>query len=162
MYPPFWSTVAETTIPAHPVTKYTISSSSTITVDYEVITFQEAYTNLHADDNSQGLITLLEAYSSMIVGIFLSMIYWLKFLFVDNLVVTVLLYFFGSMAYAANTSKDIFRFYKTWFGQQAALFNFIVNAFATTFQIVTQVAIIIGNAISSTASLIGSILLKLI
>ena len=31
------------------------------------------------------------------------------------------------MAYAINTSRNIFAFYKTWFKQQRALFEFIVN-----------------------------------
>ena len=131
----------------------------------DMASLAEVTQNLEANDelNVGGvndLIGLLTAYTSTVVTIFLSLIYWLKFLFVDHLIITVVLYLTGTMAVAANTSRDIFKFFKTWFKQQVALFNFISNAFATTFQIVTQVAAVVGNAMGNLASLIGSLILK--
>ena len=84
--------------------------------------------------------------------VFESLIYWLNLLFVENLILTASLYMAGSMAYAANTSRDIFTFYKTWFRQQKALFEFMAQGFATAFQIVTQTVQVITSVVGALAS----------
>ena len=151
MYPPFWSTVVQTTIAAHPVTSYTITSSHDVTISHELISYQEAYNNLHVWDE-QSWIDALYEYLPLFWGVFQSLIYWLKFLFVDNLILVVVLYLTGSMAYAANTSRNIFIFYKTWFRQQTALFSFIANGFSITISIITQILQVVGQLISSILS----------
>ena len=160
-----WNKVASTTIGASPIRSYTITSTSEISASQEVISYKEAINSLNPSTgllNDKGLVSLLTGYSGLIVAVFLSLIYWLKFLFVDHLVLSVSLYMTGTMAYAINTSRDIFSFYKTWFRQQRAMFEFIASAFATTFQIVTQVAVVIGNAMGTIGTIAIAIIRALI
>lgn len=51
---------------------------------------------------------------------------WLKFFFVDNLGLTVVLYLSLSMAYAASKARDIFDFYKRFIGFQRAFYEFLI------------------------------------
>jgi len=59
---------------------------------------------------------------------------WAKFLIVDNLLLTIGLWFGVTMAFSAVTTvgngvsvKNLEKFYKTFFGYQRALFNFMVS-----------------------------------
>ena len=147
-----WNVVGSTTIDRAVITGYTISADQQVTIERELISRSSAAAAL-SETNDGNLVTLLENYGPLVVSIFVSLIYWLKFLFVDNLVVTVLLYMTGSLAVAANSSRSIFQVYKTWFRQQRALFEFVSQGFNTVFQIVTQVAAIIGRAMGAAANI---------
>ena len=147
-----WNAVGSTTIDRAVITGYTITADQQITIDRELISRSSAAAAL-AETNDGNLVTLLENYGPLVVSIFTSLIYWLKFLFVDNLIVTVLLYMTGTLAYAANSSRNIFQVYKTWFKQQKALFEFASQGFNTVFQIITQVAAIIGRAMGAAANI---------
>lgn len=57
----------------------------------------------------------------------IALFYWIKFFFWDNLGMTVALYISISMAYAANTSKDIFKFLGKFLNDQRKLFEFILG-----------------------------------
>jgi len=152
---------ASVVVKNYPIVRYRITSNQPVVVDARLIPITVATANANSFEDSN-LISLLTSYISLIVMVFSSLIYWIKFIFVDNLVLSVSLYVAGSMAYAINTSRDIFSFYKTWFRQQRALFEFMAAAFATTFQIVTQVAAIVGKIAGSAAALITAIILKLV
>ena len=138
-------------IQKYPITQFSIISDSEIEIDYELISASDAGAKLTAGDE-QTWIDAIREYLPMLWGVFTGLIYWLKFLFVDHLVLTVVLYLTGTMAVAANTSRDIFKFYKTWFRQQAALFNFISSGFSVTISIITQVLSVIGGLITSLLS----------
>lgn len=133
------------------ITQFSLSANSQIEIDYELVTATEANARLTAGDE-QTWIDAIQEYLPMLWGIFTGLMYWLKFLFVDNLVVTIVLYLTGTMAYAANTSRNIFLFYKTWFRQQTAMFNFIAHGFATTVSIITQVLSVVGGLVTSLIS----------
>ena len=159
-----WNRVLVTEIDRAVITGYTISADNEIEVTRELVPRVKAAADLNSGSGDPGLVDLLQTYVPLVVTVFLSLVYWLKFLFVDHLITTVLLYMFGSMAYAVNTSKNIFVFYKTWFRQQRALFEFMASGFSTTFQIVTQVAVVVGNAVGSMvniAIIAAKILLRL-
>jgi hypothetical protein len=143
-----WNGVGSTDINRAVITGYSITADNVVSVHPELIDIRQAATNL-ASTEGQGLPELLKAYVPLVAAVFFSLIYWLKYLFVDHLILVISLYLTGSMAYAINTSRNIFIFYKTWFKQQIAMFNFIAGAFSTTFQIVTQVAIVVGQAVGS-------------
>ena len=68
----------------------------------------------------------------------ISLFYWLKFFFWDNLGMTVALYISISMAYSANTSKDIFKFLGKFFNDQKKLFEFILILWTTLVNLVAQ------------------------
>ena len=89
-----------------------------------------------------------------LTSIFFSAAWWLKFLFVDNLMLTVSLYFSGTMAYAMLSTRNIFVFYKVWFRQQKAFFEFMVNMASGVVSIVAQIG---GLAISGASSILGKL-----
>lgn len=144
-----WNRVLVTEIDRAVITGYKITADKDVTVRNELVPRSTAAADLNAESEGPGLVDLLTQYTPLIVSVFLSLMYWLKFIFIDHLILTVSLYFTGTMAYAIFTSRDIFSFYKTWFKQQRAFFEFMSNAFSTTFQIVTQVAAVVGNAVGS-------------
>lgn len=161
-----WARVIQTTIDPAVITGYHITSTKPITASQDLMTTAAAVKALGKTDPSGGtsdfdLLALLKATVPMAVGVFLSLLYWLKYLFIDNLILTVTLYLTGSMAYAIFSSRNIFAFYKTWFKQQIALFNFMANAFDTTLRIVTQIAAIVTTPVGAAATIIGAAILWL-
>jgi hypothetical protein len=150
-----WNKVLTTSIPNSPTTGYTIISSQPVTVTRELIDREEAQARLSSGDPFDGsLLDLLWEQSETLMSIFFGAAWWLKFLFVDHISLTVALYLTGSMAYAMNTCRNIFIFYRAWFRQQRALFEFIGNMASATISIVAQVG---GLAIAGASSIIGKI-----
>lgn len=68
-------------------------------------------------------------YATVIKDVFFSAIYWLKLIFVDNIVGVAALYFIGTAFYAANTSKNIFQFFTRWFKMQRSFIDFMIDGF---------------------------------
>lgn len=65
-----------------------------------------------------------------IKNILISLAYWLKFFFIDNLGMTVALYLMGSLAIAARVSRgNPVRVLKQFFKDQKTLFEFIVTLY---------------------------------
>ena len=65
---------------------------------------------------------------SFIYGMIQSMFYWLKFFFVDHLVMTIALYLTLTMAFAARAARgNIAKFLRAWFKDQVALVKFILE-----------------------------------
>lgn len=151
-----WNDVITTSIAGSPVMSYTVTTVGEVDVSPEFISYSTAVQNLNYSPDD--LIAKMREYLPMIWGVFESLIYWLNLLFVENLTLTVSLYMAGTMAYAVNTSKNIFIFYKTWFRQQRALFEFMANSFLTVIQIVTSVGTFLASAIGAIASKILGLL----
>lgn len=86
-----------------------------------------------------GQITSLWGYVGLIWGVFYSLFYWLKFIFIDNLVLTTCLYISGTMGYCAMTSRNVFEFYKKFFRLQRSIFEFAAGAFNVLVQMITAV-----------------------
>lgn len=63
---------------------------------------------------------------------------WLRFFFIDNLLMTVSLYLAITMAYAAATSKNIFKFFGKFFNDQRKLFEFILGLWRFLIEIISQ------------------------
>jgi hypothetical protein len=133
-----WNTVIQTTIEGSPVVSYSVTGDQTIKVTNEVIAYEEADKKLNAGVPTDAFNQLF-GYLILLWGVFDSLWYWLDLLFIQNLTLTVSLYVAGTMAYALNTSRNIFVFYKTWFKQQRALFEFMAGGFSTVISIVAQV-----------------------
>lgn len=150
-----WNDVLTTSILNSPTVGYTIVSSQPVTVVNELKDREDARAQLSSGDPYEGsLLDLFFEEFNTLTSIFLGAAYWLKFLFVDHIALTISLYFSGSMAYAMLTSRNIFIFYKTWFRQQRAMFEFIVNMASATVSIVAQIG---GLAIAGASSIIGKI-----
>jgi len=91
------------------------------------------------DEGVIGVVTGVYDFGMMIVGVVFSLLYWLKFIFIDNLVLTVCLYFAGTMAYCSLTARNVFEFYRKFFGLQRSIFEFVANAFYLLIQMVVAV-----------------------
>lgn len=156
-----WSRVIQTTIDPAVITNYRISSTKPITASQDLMETTSAVKALSATDEGTDLVALLKALIPMAVMVFMSLLWWLKFLFIDNLILVVALYLTGSMAYSILTSRSIFKFYERWFKQLKALFEFISNGFNTSLQIITQIAAIVTTPIGAATTLIGAAILWL-
>lgn len=156
-----WSRVIQTTIDPAVITNYYISSTKPITASQDLIETPAAVKALGEISSDTDLVALLRAIIPMAVMVFMSLLWWLKFLFIDNLILVVALYLTGSMAYSILTSKSIFKFYERWFKQQKALFEFITNGFDTTLRIITQIAAIVTTPIGAATTIIGAAILWL-
>lgn len=133
-----WNDVVSADIEQYPITEIFLDTSQEIEIDVEYIAYTEAMKNLTRDDSTDWLSAILE-YGTAVKDIFFALMFWAKFLFVENLVMVVSLYLTGTMAYAMHTSKNIFVFYKTWFKQQGQLWHFIATLFSTIIGIVGQI-----------------------
>lgn len=150
-----WNDVITTSILNSPTVGYTIISSQPVTVTNELRDRETARKQLSAGDPFEGsILDMFFEQMNSIMSIFFGAAYWIKFLFVDHIILTVSLYFSGSMAYAILTSKNIFAFYKTFFRQQKAMFEFIVNIASLTISLVAQMG---GLAISGAGSVLGKL-----
>lgn len=66
--------------------------------------------------------------SVFVLGFVISIFVWIKFLFIDNLLLIVALYISVSMAYSAMMCRgDVFRFYRSFFKFQRSFMNFIIE-----------------------------------
>lgn len=113
--------------------KFEFVSTKPVVVNY--------YTNTRANVEKAARTTLFEAVNEWVqfairIALFvkdtaISLFYWLKFFFWDNLGMTLALYISISMAYSANTSKDIFKFIGKFFNDQKKLFEFMLSLWTT-------------------------------
>ena len=109
--------------------KFEFTSTQPVIVNY--------YTNTRENVGKAASTTLLEAINEWVqfaisIGFFImdtaiALFYWIKFFFWDNLGMTIALYVSISMAYTANTAKDIFKFFGKFFNDQKKLFEFILS-----------------------------------
>ena len=118
--------------------KFELTSTKPVAVAY--------YTNTRENVAKAAATTLLEVINEWVqlaisLAFFvkdtaIALFFWLKFFFWDNLGMTVALYISISMAYAANTSKDIFRFIGKFFNDQKKLFEFVLSLWTTLVNII--------------------------
>ncbi len=72
-------------------------------------------------------VNLAISMATFLYDLVVSLLYWLKFFFVDNLLMTIALYLALTMAFAARASRgNIARFFRAWFHDLTALFRFIL------------------------------------
>jgi hypothetical protein len=73
-----------------------------------------------------------------ILGFVSAVFAWIKFIYMGNLLLVIALWFSVSMAYSATTSKDIWGFYKKFFGLQRSFFTFMFLIWQTVVSIIAQ------------------------
>lgn len=73
-----------------------------------------------------------------VLGVVTGLLFWLKFLFVDNLIMIIALYLTISMAYAACTSRNVFVFFKRFLKSQQAFFMFLLSLWGILVTIVSE------------------------
>lgn len=83
-------------------------------------------------------INMAISLGAFVYGFVTALFSWLKFFFIDNLVMTISLYLAITMAYSAATSKNIFRFFGKFFNDQRKLFEFIFGLWKTLIEIISS------------------------
>lgn len=73
-----------------------------------------------------------------VMGFVAAVFAWIKFIYMGNLLLIIALWFSVSMAYSATTSKDIWGFYKKFFGLQRSFFDFMFLVWQTVVNIIAQ------------------------
>lgn len=74
----------------------------------------------------------------LLLGFVLSFLGFLKFFFIDNLLLVIALWLGVTMAYSAISTKNIFQFYQKFFRLQRALLDFIVQMWNYLVQIISS------------------------
>jgi hypothetical protein len=75
----------------------------------------------------------------MFIGFVKELVFWLKFFFVDNLLLVIALYIGITGAVAFNKKKNIFGALKEFFGYQRKLLEFIVLLWNILIQIAANI-----------------------
>lgn len=75
---------------------------------------------------------------SSVLAFLLSLLFIIKFFFIDNLLLVIALWISVSMAYSAISAKNIFMFYKRFFGLQRSLFHFVAELWNYLIQILSS------------------------
>ena len=73
-----------------------------------------------------------------VLGFITAVFAWIKFLYMGNLLLVVALWLAVSMAYSATTSKDIWGFYKKFFGLQRSFYDFMFKIWQAVVSIIAQ------------------------
>ena len=89
-------------------------------------------------DEIKKIVNLAWVIWGVLYTVVVELFYFLKFFFWDNLGMTISLYLIISMAYSANTSKDIFKFLGKFFNDQKKLFEFILSLWTTLVNLIAQ------------------------
>jgi hypothetical protein len=78
------------------------------------------------------------AFLASVGGIIYTILYWLKFIFIDNIAITFTFLLLGTLAYYMNTSPDIFVFFKRLFGTEKMIIEFLINIFDRAWRWITR------------------------
>jgi hypothetical protein len=120
-----------------------ITITSTQPIDVLILTDTPSNTVKLAEATSKNFLDTGLEWVNFATGIagallgFVLMVFGLiKFFFIDNLLLIIALWFGVSMAYSAISTRDIFGFYKKFFGFQRTLLDFIVGLWNTLVQII--------------------------
>jgi hypothetical protein len=114
--------------------------SAVITADTEV-EYTTDYWSIEAgiENVSGGWVQYILSLVWMFIGFVKELVFWLKFFFVDNLLLVLALYIGITGAVAFNKTKDIFKALKVFFGYQRKLFEFIVLLWNILIQIASNI-----------------------
>jgi len=89
-------------------------------------------------DTANEWIQLAIDISWLVLDLVVGLLAWLKFFFVDNLVMTISLYLAITMAYSACTCRNIFQFFRKFFNDQRKLFEFIIGLWTALVNIISS------------------------
>lgn len=118
----------ETVTPASPVISMSFTADTNIEYDVEYIDLETASNNVSGNFFTwiNQIVNLGISSFAAAYGFLTNLLYWLKFFFVDNLGLIIVLYISVSMALAARAARgNIGRFYSRFITQQVKLIQFI-------------------------------------
>jgi hypothetical protein len=118
-----WYNYVETSSPQSPIISVTFSSTSDVTYKVEYWDIGNASANANGGDFVSYILSLVW----MFIGFITELASWLKFFFIDNLLLIVALYIALTGAMAFGTTKNIFQALKKFFNYQKKLIEFILS-----------------------------------
>jgi hypothetical protein len=125
------------------ITSVEISSTNNIDVliisaPTDVVIKDAKYTSYSVDQLGADWIALAVSMASFIYGVVLALFTWLKFFFVDNLLMTVSLYLAITMAYSFGRAKNMEQGLRKFFKFQRTFFEFIISLWNYLIQIISS------------------------
>lgn len=119
--------------------KFQLTSDNPVAVTYysDKLSVVSNYANKSPLELAQDWINLALSSGSMILGFVTGLLFFLKFLFIDNLLLIIALWIGVTMAYSAISTRDIFGFYKKFFKLQKTFIEFLVSMWNYLVQIVS-------------------------
>ncbi len=122
---------------------YKVSLSSPAEFDADITHADEVSVAQNAEkgviDVAWDWINLAISMAAFVYEMVLALFYWLKFFFIDNLLMTIALYLTLTMAFAARASRgNIEKFLRRWIKDQVGLFNFILSLWNILVDIISK------------------------
>lgn len=134
--------VISNSIRPSPVMSYRVISDSDVSVTENLIEYntavQAAAPTLNQNENNSW-ITYILSLVTMFVGFVIELVFWLKFFFIDNLLLIVALYIGMTGAMAFGKTKDVFKALKQFFNYQKKLFEFIISMWNVLIQVASYI-----------------------
>lgn len=107
--------------------EFTSSVPTDIDITYADYNAVAQSASKNAIESALEWVNLAISIGMMLYGVVYGTVLWLKFFFVDNLLMTVSLYLAITMAFAAGRAKTIDGFFRKFFSDQKKLFEFILG-----------------------------------
>lgn len=129
-----WYNYVEGTTAASPIISATITSTTDVEYTADYWSIESGTENV-----SGGWVQYILSLVWMFIGFVKELVFWLKFFFVDNLLLVLALYIGITGAVAFNKKKNIFGALKEFFGYQRKLLEFIVLLWNILIQIAANI-----------------------
>lgn len=129
-----WYNYVEGTTPGSPIISAVISADTEVEYTTDYWSIESGTENV-----SGGWVQYILSLVWMFIGFVKELVFWLKFFFVDNLLLVIALYIGITGAVAFNKTKDIFKALKVFFGYQRKLLEFVVILWNILIQIAANI-----------------------
>lgn len=132
---PWWNDVLAADVERYPIKTFQFSSDQDVAIEYEYRDYDEAMSQLAVSSAGTNWLDQINEIMAFAITVFTSaiafgknLLYWLKFFFIDNGFMVVVLYLSVSMVFAARKARGkIPVFYRTFISDQKKLFSFIME-----------------------------------
>lgn len=123
------STFYAVDIQAYPITRIEVNANQDITVDVFHLPYDDfvSATDASVLQRIMEFLGYLYAIAAAVPVICMEVFYWFKFIFIDNIGLTIALYLAVTMAWSVANSRDIFTFLRKFFGLQRTLMDFMLG-----------------------------------
>jgi hypothetical protein len=136
---PAWNNIISTDIGHSPAMSYIVSSGGDIVVTEETQDYELANNEVSASEKNNDFINYVLSLVGFIISFVVTLVYWIKFFFVDHLSLTVALYIGITGAMAFNNTRDIFKAVSKFISYQRKLYEFIIALWDTLVRIISSV-----------------------
>lgn len=127
-------------ISSNVIYKFELTSDQPVSVTYysDTLATVSEYANKSPIELLNEWIAFAVSIGAFIYGVALALFTWLKFFFVDNLVMTVSLYLALTMAYSFGRAKNMEQGLRKFFNFQRKFFEFIISLWNYLIQIISS------------------------